>query len=110
MEVVAQIQSLVQEHAFFIGVGLLVLVAAVAVAWFWMSRGAGGPGGSEEGKVLVNQARMNEADMGPNEGGMPMIPPSAMAGPPSSPVMIDPEEAEAQRAAYAQQAQEAETE
>lgn len=106
MEVVAQIQSLVQEHAFFIGVGLLVLVAAVAVAWFWMSRG-GSSGSSEEGKVLVNQARMNEADMGPGpqEGGMPMIPPSAMGAPPSSPVMIDPEEAEAQRAAYAQQAE-----
>jgi hypothetical protein len=103
MEVVAQIQTLVQEHAFFIGVGLLVLVAAVAVAWFWMSRGSGSS--SEEGKVLVNQARMNEADMGE---GAPMIPPSAMAGPPSSPVMVDPEEAEAQRAAMMAQAAEAE--
>ena len=101
MEVVAQIQTLVQEHAFFIGIGLLVLVAAVAVAWFWTSRSAGSSG--EEGKVLVNQARMNEADMG--EGG-PMIPPSAMGAPPSSPVMMDPEEAERQRAEMMAQAAE----
>jgi hypothetical protein len=102
MEVVAQIQSLVQEHAFFIGVGLLVLVAAVAVAWFWMSRGSGS---SEEGKVLVNQARVNEADMGE---GTPMIPPSAMGAPPSSPVMMDAEEAERQRAEMTAQAANAE--
>lgn len=76
MEVLSQVQSLVIEHAFTIGVGLLVAVVLAGVAWYSMSRLS-----SSKSDVLVNQARMNQADMdsgsvGPSSPGM--MPPGMM--------------------------------
>ena len=55
MDVLAQAQTLVVEHAFTIGIGLLVAVLIAAGVWFWMSRS------SSKSPVLENQARVNEA-------------------------------------------------
>jgi len=55
MSVLEQAQEFVSEHAFTIGVGLLVAVLIAAAAWFWMSRT------SQKSPVLENQARVNEA-------------------------------------------------
>ena len=55
MDVLAQAQTLVVEHAFTIGIGLLVAVLIAAGVWFWMSRS------SSKSSVLENQARVNEA-------------------------------------------------
>ncbi len=55
MDVLAQAQTLVVEHAFTIGIGLLVAVLIAAGVWFWMSRS------SPKSSVLENQARVNEA-------------------------------------------------
>jgi len=55
MDVLAQAQTLVVEHAFTIGIGLLVAVLIAAGVWFWMSRSG------SKGSVLENQARVNEA-------------------------------------------------
>lgn len=55
MEVLAQAQALAVEHAFTIGVGLLVAVVLAAAVWFWMARS------SSKSPVLENQARVNEA-------------------------------------------------
>ena len=59
MEAVApqlqKVQALVVEHAFTIGIGLLVAVLIAAGVWFWMSRS------SSKSSVLENQARVNEA-------------------------------------------------
>ena len=55
MDVLAQAQTLVVEHAFTIGIGLLVAALIAAAVWFWMSRN------SSKSPVLENQARMNEA-------------------------------------------------
>ena len=75
MEAVApqlqKVQALVVEHAFTIGIGLLVAVLIAGVAWYWMSRGSG------KSSVLENQARVNQADMGQQE--RPTFPVSAMA-------------------------------
>lgn len=57
MEVLAQVQSLVTQHAFTVGVGFFVVLLIVALAWFWMSRGS-------KSMVLENQARVNEATTG----------------------------------------------
>lgn len=54
MDVLAQAQTLVVEHAFTIGIGLLVAVLIAAGVWFWMSRS------SSKSPVLENQARVNE--------------------------------------------------
>jgi hypothetical protein len=54
MDVLAQAQTLVVEHAFTIGIGLLVAVLIAAGVWFWMSRS------SSKKSVLENQARVNE--------------------------------------------------
>ena len=58
MDVLAQAQTLVVEHAFTIGIGLLVAVLIAAGVWFWMSRS------SSKSSVLENQARVNEASTG----------------------------------------------
>ena len=55
MEVLAQAQTLAVEHAFTIGVGLLVAALIAGAVWFWMSRS------SLKSPVLENQARVNEA-------------------------------------------------
>lgn len=54
MDVLAQAQTLVVEHAFTIGIGLLVAVLIAAGVWFWMSRS------SSKSSVLENQARVND--------------------------------------------------
>ena len=58
MEVLAQVQSVFMEHTFTIGMGLLVVVLVAGVAWFWMARS-----GPAKNDVLVNQARVEEANM-----------------------------------------------
>jgi hypothetical protein len=63
MEVLSQVQSLVVEHAFTIGMGLLVALVLAGVAWYSMSRMSSG----SKSEALVNQARVNEAAMNPNE-------------------------------------------
>ncbi len=63
MEVLSQVQAVVVEHAFTIGVGLLVAVILAGIAWYSMSRLTSSP----KSDVLVNQARMNEGDMNPNQ-------------------------------------------
>lgn len=55
MDVLAQAQTLVVEHAFTIGIGLLVAALIAGAVWFWMSRS------SSKSSVLENQARVNEA-------------------------------------------------
>ena len=55
MEVLAQAQTLVVEHAFTIGIGLLVAALIAGAIWFWMSRNG------SKSPVLENQARVNEA-------------------------------------------------
>jgi hypothetical protein len=55
MDVLAQAQALVVEHAFTIGIGLLVALLIAAGVWFWMSRNG------SKSPVLENQARVNEA-------------------------------------------------
>jgi hypothetical protein len=55
MDVLAQAQTLVVEHAFTIGIGLLVAVLIAAGVWFWMSSS------TPKNSVLENQARVNEA-------------------------------------------------
>ena len=85
MEVLPQlqkVQALVVEHAFMIGIGLLVAAVIAGFAWYWMSRGAA------KSDVLVNQARVNSADMDPPPS-MPRVrsdfPAAAMGGIPSMP-------------------------
>jgi hypothetical protein len=55
MDVLAQAQTLVVEHAFTIGIGLLVAALIAGAIWFWMSRNG------SKSSVLENQARVNEA-------------------------------------------------
>lgn len=96
MEAVApqlqKVQALVVEHAFTIGIGLLVAVLIAGVAWYWMSRGSG------KSPVLENQARVNQAEMAPRDD-QPRVsfPPSAMGdeprGPPAPPRSNDDVEA-----------------
>ena len=67
MELLAQVQTMVVEQAFTVGMGLLVALIAAVIAWFWFSRGSS----VKKSDVLVNQARVNEADMD-GQGSMPM--------------------------------------
>jgi uncharacterized protein HemX len=55
MDVLVQAQALVVQHAFTIGMGLLVAALIAGVFWFWMSRNG------SKSNVLENQARVNEA-------------------------------------------------
>lgn len=59
MEALSQVQNLVMEHAFTIGIGLLVVALVAAIAWYWMSRGTT----HTKSTVLENQARVNTADL-----------------------------------------------
>jgi hypothetical protein len=65
MDVLAQAQTLVVEHAFTIGIGLLVAVLIAAGVWFWMSRS------SSKSSVLENQARVNETTTATPSSDMP---------------------------------------
>ena len=58
MEVLSQVQNVVMEHAFMIGIGLLVVAVVAAIAWFWMSRST-----QKSSPVLENQARVNNVEM-----------------------------------------------
>jgi hypothetical protein len=62
MDILGQVQTVVTENAFTIGLGLLVAVLLAAVAWYSMSR----LGSSAKNSVLVNQARVNQADLNPD--------------------------------------------
>ncbi len=57
MEAFSQVQNVVVEHAFTIGIGLLIAVVVAGIAWYWMSRG------SSKSSVLENQARVNSVEM-----------------------------------------------
>jgi hypothetical protein len=101
MEAVAphlqKVQALVVEHAFTIGIGLLVAALVAGIAWYWMSRS------SVKSDVLVNQARVNGASTdGPNTDGHGQFPASAMADEPPSPP--SQEDMEKERAILAQMA------
>ena len=80
MEVLSQVQkvqALVVEHAFTIGIGLLVATVIAGIAWYWLSRG---PAKSD---VLENHARVNMATTAPMSGSlMTGIPPSAQGAEP----------------------------
>ena len=69
MEVLSQVQNVVMEHAFTIGIGLLVLVVLVGITWYWMSRPAA------KSEVLENQARVN----GTTLDAPPDVPASALS-------------------------------
>lgn len=56
MEVLSQVQSMVVEHAFTIGLGLLAAVLLAGGVWYWMSRG------SSKSPVLENNARVNNTN------------------------------------------------
>jgi uncharacterized membrane protein YqiK len=56
MDVLAQVQGIVMEHAFTIGIALLVTLVIAGIVWFSMSRSSG-----SKSEVLVNQARVNGA-------------------------------------------------
>jgi hypothetical protein len=55
MEVLAQAQSLVVEHAFTIGICLLVATLLAGLVWFSMSSN------KSKSEVLENKARVNDA-------------------------------------------------
>lgn len=77
------------EHAFTIGIALLVTLVIAGLAWFSMSRSSG-----SKSEVLVNQARVNGATTdspNPNqesheqqEEGVPAVPYGTPQEPPSS--------------------------
>ena len=70
MESLLQVQNLVVEHAYIIGIGLLIAVVISGIAWYWISRG------SAKNSVLENQARVNNVDL---ESHMSDVPSSALA-------------------------------
>ena len=55
----AQAKSFVEEHAFTLGVGLLLAAIIAAAVWFWMSRSG------SNSNVLENQARVNDTSTAP---------------------------------------------
>jgi hypothetical protein len=61
MEVLAQAQSLLVEHAFTIGIGLLVAALLACVVWFSMSST------KLKSEVLENKARVNDASTEPSQ-------------------------------------------
>lgn len=83
MEVLSQVQSIVVEHAFTIGIGLLVATVIAAITWYWMSSRSNG---LHKSSVLENQARVNSADL---EGSAMDVPVSAQAPEPHSQVVHD---------------------
>jgi hypothetical protein len=85
MEVLSQVQSMVVEHAFTIGLGLLVAVILAGGVWYWMSRG------SVKSNVLENNARVNNMDT-------MNVPPSAASAEPMRPMRPSQEDLEQQAA------------
>ena len=65
MDVLAQAQTLVVEHAFTIGIGLLVALLIAGGVWFWMSRSG------SKSSVLENQARVNDTTTATSTPEMP---------------------------------------
>lgn len=59
MEALTHVQSLMLEHAFTIGVGLLVATVIAGIVWYWMSRS------SVKSDVLENKARLSTVEMAP---------------------------------------------
>lgn len=57
-------QAMVMEHAFTIGIGLLVAVLFAGIVWFSMSQSSKSP-------VLENQVRVNEATTAPTQQELP---------------------------------------
>lgn len=60
MEVLAQAKSLVVEHAFTIGICLLIATLLAGLVWFSMSSS------KSKSQVLENKARVNEASTEPS--------------------------------------------
>ena len=60
MEVLAQAQSLVLEHAFTIGICLLIATLLAGLVWFSMSSS------KTKGQVLENKARVNDVSTEPS--------------------------------------------
>ena len=61
MDVLSQVQGIVVEHAFTIGIALLVTLVIAGIVWFYMSRSGSG----EKNDFLANQARMDQMNMNP---------------------------------------------
>jgi hypothetical protein len=61
MDVLSQVQGIVVEHAFTIGIALLVTLVIAGIVWFSMSRSASG----SKNDFLENQARMDKMNMSP---------------------------------------------
>jgi len=57
----AQAKSFVEEHAFTLGLGLLLAAIKSAAAWFWMSRNGSGK------SVLENNSRVNDTSTAPED-------------------------------------------
>jgi hypothetical protein len=60
-EQLAQAKSFVEEHAFTLGIGLLLAAVIAAAVWFWMSRNGSGKA------VLENSARVNDTTTSPED-------------------------------------------
>lgn len=61
MDVLSQVQGIVVEHAFTIGMALLVTLLIAGIVWFSMARSASG----SKNDFLANQARMDQLNMNP---------------------------------------------
>jgi hypothetical protein len=57
----AQAKNFVEEHAFTLGLGLLLAAIIAAAVWFWMSRNGSGK------SVLENNARVNDTTTAPED-------------------------------------------
>lgn len=78
MDVLAQVQGIVMEHAFTIGIALLITLVIAGIVWFYMSS-------SSPKEALVNQARVNGATTdspNPNQESQEESPPSVPYGVP----------------------------
>lgn len=74
---------MVVEHAFIVGLGLLIAVIIAGVTWYWFSRTRG----ASKSSVLENQARVNSADLdGPMVDSPIDAPSSALAPEPQDQV------------------------
>ena len=61
MEALSHVQSLLMENAFVLGCGFLFIILAAIAIWVWMSSR------STKSPVLENQARINSAELGPEQ-------------------------------------------
>ena len=97
MEVLSQVQkvqALVVEHAFTIGIGLLVATVIAGLAWYWLSRA------QPKSDVLENQARVNNVNTAPSL--MHSIPMSANGSEPTAAMRPTQEDLEQQKQMLAQ--------